>query len=128
MSWPPFSSAIINAAPPAALLRAAVAALSRSFLAPAVVLEARGGQLVPLAAEMGAQPSAGDLEAAAWVAANDRPTRAGTYPFDQSGFDFWPAVTAGGRKLVLGVKFRTRPAKPETQVELIAGYLAESSL
>jgi K+-sensing histidine kinase KdpD len=120
--------ATINAAPPAALLRAAAAALSRSFGSPAVVLEARSSGLAPLAAEMGAQPSPEDLDAAAWVAANDRPTRAGTYPFDQSDFDFWPAVTAGGRRLVLGVQFRARPAKPETQIELIAGYLAESSL
>ena len=119
--------AIINAGPPAALIRAAASALGHIFNAPAVVLEVKADALTPLAASGGAQLTDADREAAAWAVANGKPTRAGTYPFDQAEFDFWPAATAAGRRLALGVRFQGRPPAPERHVDLVAGYLAASS-
>jgi len=120
--------AVIEAEPPAALIETAATALGRIFDAPAVVLAETSGKLSPAAASGGARLSPADLEAAQWALANNKPTRAETYPFDQAVFDFWPAPTPANRRLVLGVKLaglpNGRPQDPNRQVELVAAYLA----
>lgn len=119
--------AIIKSESPDALIRTAADSLGRIFNAPAVILMEQAGTLIPAA---GGQASleAADTEAAQWALANDKPTRAGIYPFDRATFDFWPVQIPAGRRLVLGVKFSDaaegRPASPDRYVELIAGYLA----
>ena len=118
---------IVNKAPPAAQLRAAARALGRAFDAPAIILEVRDRDLALVAADRGGRPTAGDLEAAAWTSANHKPSRAGTYPFGASEYDFWPATSAAQRLLVLGVRQRNRPADADRLAEMVAGYLGESA-
>ncbi len=119
--------AVITEAPAPALLTTAAGALSQIFDAPAVVLAEKAGKLWPAGAAGGANLSAADAEAAIWVLANGRPTRAGIYPFDTSGFDFWPVLSPANHRLVLGVKLTGRPAgrprDPGRQIEMVAAYL-----
>lgn len=120
--------AVIGAEPPAALIKTAATALGRIFNAPAVVLTETSGTLSPAAASGGATLSGADQEAAQWALANDKPTRAETYPFDQAVFDFWPVQTPANHRLVLGLNLQGlpdgRPRNPDRQVELVAAYLA----
>ena len=120
--------AIIKAEPSHDLVQIATRSLGRIFDAPALILTEKSGKLWPTASSGGANPTAADHEAAQWALANDTPTRAETYPFDQAEFDFWPVVTPASRRLVLGVRFAGRadgrPDAPERLVELVAGYLA----
>jgi len=120
--------AVIRAEPGSAVIGLAAQSLGRIFDAPAVVLREAAGRLTVAATSGGAALSAADLEAAQWALANDKPTRAEAYPFDQSTFDFWPARGPGARGLVLGVKLtgraEGRPDVPDRHVELVAGYLA----
>lgn len=123
--------AIIKSEPAEAVVRTAAESLGRIFDAPAVILAERAGRLTPVAASRGASPTPADLEAARWSLENARPTRGETYPFDQADFDFWPVLTPANRRLVLGVRLTGaaggRPAVPDRNVELVAGYLAAAS-
>jgi K+-sensing histidine kinase KdpD len=123
--------AVIQAEPAPALIRTAAEALGGIFDAPAVVLAEQSGALRPAAASGGATLSSDDQEAAQWALANDKPTRAETYPFDRSAFDFWPVRTPASARLVLGVKLADlpdgRPQDPGRQMELVAGYLAAAA-
>lgn len=123
--------AVIKAEPPAALIKTAATVLGRIFDAPAVVLTEQSAKLRPAAASGGAMLSTADQEAADWALANDKPTRAETYPFDQAAFDFWPVQTPANRRLVLGVKLVNipggRPRDPDRQVELVAAYLSAAT-
>lgn len=121
--------AVISGAPAKVVQQTAAACLSRVFEAPAVILAEVDGRLAPVGASAGAALSEADAEAAQWVRANNKPTRAETYPFDQAQYDFWPAPGAGGA--VVGVKLtgrkEGRPDIPDRQVELVCGYLAVGS-
>lgn len=117
---------VISQGDHATLLAAAAAALTAIFDAPAVILEDLDGKLTEVASERGARPAPDDLEAARWVAANGRPSRSETYPFDRSAYDFWPAALAGNRILVLGVRGGSRRPAPDGAIEMVAGYLAAS--
>lgn len=123
--------AVIQAAPSSALIKTAASALNGIFDAPAVVLAERSGELWPAAASGGATLSADDQEAAQWALVNGKPTRAETYPFDRSAFDFWPVQTPADSRLVLGVKLAGlpdgRPQDPGRQMELVAAYLAAAA-
>jgi two-component system sensor histidine kinase KdpD len=107
---------------------AAVRTLERIFKAPAVVLKLRGDDLSVVAASEGAALTAADHEAARWALGSRLPTRAGAYPVDAAGFDFWPVITPARRQAVVGVALaprgKNRPANPERLVEIVAGYLA----
>lgn len=120
--------AVIQAEPSSQVVGRAAQSLSRIFDAPAVILQQRPERLTIAATSGGAAPSPADFEAAQWVLANEKPTRAETYPFDQSTFDFWPARGPDGCGLVLGVQLTARvtgrPDVPDRHVELVAGYLA----
>ncbi|WP_293380248.1 DUF4118 domain-containing protein [Phenylobacterium sp.] len=120
--------AVIEAQPAAVLMRTAALALAQIFEAPAVVLAEQSGKLWPAAASSGPALSAADQEAAQWALANDKPTRAETFPFDQSRFDFWPVQTPASHRLVLGVRLRGRsggrPRDPAREVEMVAAYLS----
>jgi K+-sensing histidine kinase KdpD len=122
---------IIQSEPRAVLIKTAAEALGRIFDAPAVVLAEQDGKLRPAASSSGVNLSAADQEAAQWALANDKPTRAETYPFDQAEFDFWPVQTPANRRLVLGVKLAGRadgrPDVPDRHVELVAAYLAAAA-
>jgi two-component system sensor histidine kinase KdpD len=119
---------VIKGAPANDLLQTAARALGQIFDAPAVVLAEQAGKLAPAAAGRGATLAPADHEAAQWALANDKATRADTYPFDQAAFDFWPVQTPANRRLVLGVKLaggsEGRPTDADLQVELVAAYLA----
>lgn len=121
--------AVIQAEPPSTLTKIAATALSRIFDAPAVVLSEKAGKLWPAGASGGATMSTADQEAANWAHANNQPTRAETYPFDQAVFDFWPVQTTP--RLVLGVNLvgqpGGRPSNPSRQVELVAAYLSAAN-
>ena len=123
--------AVIKAEPAPALIKTAASALGRIFDAPAIVLAEQSGKLSPVAASGGAVLSAADEEAAQWALANDKPTRADTYPFDQAVFDFWPVQTPANHRLVLGVmlarRSEGRPQDPSRQVELVAAYLSAAA-
>ena len=123
--------AVIEGEPPAALIETAATVLGRIFGAPAVVLAEQSARLQPVAASGGAILSTADQEAAHWALANDKPTRAETYPFDQAVFDFWPVQAPATRRLVLGVKLVNRPdgrpRDPDRQVELVAAYLSAAT-
>lgn len=123
--------AVIKAEPSAVLIKTAANALGGIFNAPAVVLSERAGKLWPAASSGGARLSDADQEAAQWALENNKPTRAETYPFDRAEFDFWPVQAPANHRLVLGVKLadrdRGRPAAPDRQVELVAGYLAAAA-
>lgn len=120
--------AVIKAEPADRLMHTASKALGHIFDAPAVVLGEQAGRLRPTATCGRAILSLPDLEAAQWALANDKPTRAETYPFDQATFDFWPVQTPANRRLVLGVQLagasEGRPTDADLQVELVAAYLA----
>jgi two-component system sensor histidine kinase KdpD len=107
---------------------AAVRTLERIFKAPAVVLKLRGDELSVVAASPGVDLTTADLEAARWALGSRLPTRAGTYPIDAAGFDFWPVITPARRQAVIGVALaqrgKNRPASPERLVEIVGGYLA----
>ena len=123
--------AVIKAEPTSALIKTAASALGRIFDAPAIVLAEQSGKLSPVAASGGAILSSADEEAAQWALANDKPTRADTYPFDQAVFDFWPVQTPANHRLVLGVilarRAEGRPQDPSRQVELVAAYLSAAA-
>lgn len=123
--------AIIRAEPYAAVMDLAARSLGEIFDTPAVVLQEAPGALHVAAASGGVQPSAADLDAAQWALANGKATRAETYPFDQSVFDFWPVPSPSGQRLVLGVRLSGRadgrPAAPDRYVDLVAAYLAASA-
>jgi two-component system sensor histidine kinase KdpD len=123
--------AVIKADPAEPLLHTAAEALSHIFDAPATVLAEQAGKLWPTAHGGRAILSLPDIEAAQWALANDKPTRADTYPFDQAVFDFWPVQTPANRRLVLGVKLagasEGRPTDADLQVELVAAYLAAAT-
>lgn len=122
---------IIESQPHAALIKTAAEALGRIFDAPAVVLAEQDGKLALAASSGDANLSAVDQEAAQWALANDKPTRAETYPFDQADFDFWPVQIPANHRLVLGVKLTGRadgrPDVPDRHVELVAAYLAAAA-
>jgi len=124
--------AVIQAEPSTALIKTAASALSGIFDVPAVVLAETSGKLAPAAASRGARLTQDEEEAAQWALANDKPTRAETYPFDQSSFDFWPVQTPANHRLVLGVKLAGapdgRPQDPGRQMELVAAYLAAAAM
>jgi K+-sensing histidine kinase KdpD len=122
------ADAVIAEAPAPALLTTAAGALSQIFDAPAIVLAEKAGKLWPAAAAGGASLSAADAEAAHWALANGQATRGETYPFDTSGFDFWPVLSPANHRLVLGVKLTGlaggRPKDPNRQVDMVAAYLS----
>jgi K+-sensing histidine kinase KdpD len=117
--------AVINAAEPREVTRAAALALSRVFRAPAVVLLEKDGALALAARAGDATLSAADEAAARLSLASDLATRGGVYPAQEASFDFWPIASSGG---VLGVQLddadKGRPAEPEKLVEIIGAYLA----
>lgn len=121
---------IVEGRPQGEIVQAAAAALNRAFRAPAVVFLDRGGSF-GVAASAGDPATTAADEAAARGALDTRlASRAETYPFDQSTFDFWPVATPARGRWVLGVDFsrspRGRPRTPERIVEVVAGYLAVS--
>lgn len=110
------------------IVQAAAMTLNQIFAAPAVVVASRG-ELIGIEAAAGGPSFTPAEEAAARDALASRlPTRAKTYPFDQSQFDFWPVADRFRGHCVIGVDFtnaRTpRAADPERFVEVVAGYLA----
>ena len=110
------------------IAEAAAQALHRLFNSPAVILIDEAGELALAAEAGGAELGAPDLEAARWVVGSRLATRAGVYPADAAGFDFWPVVTPQRRQCVIGVRFEDlddgRPEAPERMVEIVGGYLS----
>ncbi len=118
---------VTEGAPSAAVIVAASQALGRIFQAPAVVLLERDGDLVARAKAEGALLSDRDKEAARWSLAQGLATRAGTFPFDEATYDFWPLRVPGAHGVVLGVGASSRRdgrlADADRYFELVGGYL-----
>lgn len=120
--------ALIESRPPAEILQAAAAALHQIFRAPTVIFTEDGGVLRQAAAAGDPKVGKADEEAALGAMADHIHTRAETYPFDRSEFEFWPVTTPQGRRSVIGLDFthgaEERPASPERFVEVVAAYLS----
>jgi two-component system sensor histidine kinase KdpD len=119
---------VIQARPQPEILQAAATALRRIFRAPAVIYVQDAGGFHPAATAGEPRISALDEEAARGAMAAQLHTRAEAYPFDQAEFEFWPVLTPGGSRCVIGVDFThaevERPVKPERFTDAVAAYLA----
>lgn len=115
---------IIEGRPEWEILRAATAALHRAFRAPVVVGLRSGGAVKAVASAGDAKLVAADAEAALGALQANLATRAGTYPYDKSQFDFWPVASQGEQGWVIGVAFRDRPEAPERFIDAVRGYVA----
>ncbi|HLZ82977.1 MAG TPA: DUF4118 domain-containing protein [Caulobacteraceae bacterium] len=119
---------VIQSAPTPEILAAAATALHQIFRAPSVIYIQLAGALRPIASAGGAQITPAEEEAAKGALEAGLRTRADTYPYPKSAFDFWPLETPKGRAFVLGVGFvqsgRGRPPAPDRFIEIVAAYLA----
>lgn len=119
---------VIAERPRPEVLQAAAEALTRIFRAPAVIFLEEGGGLRRAATAGRPQITAADETAAAGALADQLHTRAETYPYDQSEFEFWPVAAPAHGGCVIGVDFThaqsERPEKPERFVDVVAAYLA----
>jgi len=107
------------------LMKAANRALERTFQAPAITLDGTAEALTLSAASEGVELGQADMDAARWALASRLPTRAGTYPYEQATFDYWPIVTPSRLQAVVGVCFdEGRPEGAEPLIEIIIGHLA----
>jgi two-component system sensor histidine kinase KdpD len=102
-------------------------ALAHAFGVPAAVL-IDDGQGFEVFSAGGAPPGEADIEAARWSLASRLAGRAGEYPVEAAGFDFWPVVTGQRQGFVLGVRFAGLPdGRPEgvrRLVDTVAGYIS----
>jgi K+-sensing histidine kinase KdpD len=119
--------AVVHGASRDELLRAAAAALTRMFQAPAVVLVERGETFETAAVTQGAELTAADMAAAKVALSSALATRGGVYPTDSAAFDFWPVSAGEPPRVALGVNFedadKDRPRNPERLVEIVSAYL-----
>lgn len=119
---------VIHTAPTPEILSTAATALHQIFRAPSVIFIQLAGALRPLASAGGARITEAEEEAAKGAFESRLHTRADTYPYHKSTFEFWPVETPDGRGCVIGVGFaqagRDRPAAPERFIEIVAAYLA----
>jgi K+-sensing histidine kinase KdpD len=106
------------------VVRGAAETLHRAFGAPALIALQSGGELKTVALAGEAQLTDADREAALGALADDFPTRAATYPYGKSTFDFWPAARDGDQAWVIGVAFRERPDRPERLVDIVRAHVA----
>jgi K+-sensing histidine kinase KdpD len=119
---------IIEQQPRAEILNAAAVALERIFRAPAVIYLLDAGRLRRAAGAGDPQVNAADEEAAAGALSNQLHSRAGTYPYGEAAFDFWPVKTPSGCRCVIGVELsrngEERPYNPERFTDVVSAYLA----
>jgi len=110
------------------ILAAAASALNRIFRAPAAIFVKRGAELRLAACAGGATITTAEEEAARGTLDSGVQSRAETYPFTGSAFDFWPVAARGHGACVVGVSFlaagRPRPAEAERFIEIVGAYLA----
>ncbi|HTX48289.1 MAG TPA: DUF4118 domain-containing protein [Caulobacteraceae bacterium] len=121
--------AVVQRRPEAEVASAAAAALQRAFDATAVVFGERDGRLTLIARAGAPRLGEADEAAARAAAASGVPVRAGAYPAEEAGFDFWP-VAGAGRNLVVGVDAvgASRPARSEALIDLVIAYLAAAGV
>lgn len=119
--------ALMGAADRPTILRLAAETLGRMFQAPAVVGAQEGEALRLEAAPGGALPEA-DLDAAKWALAAKLSSRAQAYPVENARYDFWPVLSQGVARAVIGLDLtgrdEGRPAAPERLVEIVGGYVS----
>lgn len=118
---------VVDGATPSQLENEAAEALGRIFRSPCVILVAHSGDLELKAQSGRAILSATDYEAAKWSLENHKAIRGENFPFETSGFDFWPIGRNGAPRLVIGVSSAGDrddwPDSPEAYVELVGAYL-----
>jgi len=119
---------VIAARPHGEVLQAAATALNRIFRTPAVIF-LQDGETLRVAATAGRpQITRAEEEAARGSLQDQLHTRAESYPFERSEFEFWPVKAPGGRGCILGLDFgrngAERPPTPERLVDVVAAYLA----
>jgi two-component system sensor histidine kinase KdpD len=106
----------------------AAVALHKIFDAPAVVFMRGMGECRGVASAGLPKLTPSEIAAANWVRSAGIATRAETYPFGASLFDFWPVGGPGPCECVIGVGFaasgRGRPAEADRFAEMVSGYLA----
>ncbi len=119
---------LIGAARRPDIAAAAAEALGRMFGAPAAILLDTGEGMEVAAKTQGADLTAIDLEAASWALASRLPTRAGAYPVEQAGFDFWPVMSSQRQGAAIGVQLERapdgRPEAAERLIDIVRGYVA----
>jgi two-component system sensor histidine kinase KdpD len=119
---------VIQAGPDPEILAAAATALNQIFRAPSVIYMRQGPALRPVASAGGARMTAAEEEAAISARDSGLRSRAETYPYAASEFDFWPVESSGDCRWVLGVSFmnsgRARPEAPDRFIEIVGAYLA----
>jgi two-component system sensor histidine kinase KdpD len=107
--------------------QAGAQALAHLFGVPAVVLIDTGPDFEVFSAG-GAALGEADMEAARWSLASRLASRAGEYPVEAAGFDFWPVVTGQRQGFVLGLRFAGladgRPEGVDRLVDTVAGYVS----
>jgi K+-sensing histidine kinase KdpD len=120
--------AVVERRPESEVASAAASALQRSFQAAAVIFGERDGRLSLIAKAGVPRLGEADEAAARAAAASHVPVRAGAYPADAAGFDFWPVLGSAGRNLVVGVDAAAahRPEGSEALIELVVAYLTAS--
>lgn len=119
---------VIDDRPEWEVMRSAAAVLNRAFRAPAVILLKHGESFAPVASAGEANLTEADREAARAALEAHVATHGGAYPYDASGFDFWPVAVRGEMGWVIGVGFlrsrQERPLCPERFVDVVRGYVA----
>jgi two-component system sensor histidine kinase KdpD len=122
---------VIEGRPRREIFQAAAIALGQIFGAPAAIFQEGKAGVELLASSARATITQADEEAALGDIALQLPSRARSYPFEESHFDFWPLRTASAGTFVIGVDFSQapdgRPPAPERFVETVGAYLAAAA-
>lgn len=118
------SRAVTLAGDQRAAISAALDAAMSLFSVPTTLMVLTDGRVETLSSRGGIEPGDAELDAARSSLTWARFTPAGTYPFDNSRFDFWPAATMG-LSLTIGFAFEPgeRPEDAAALVETLAGLL-----
>jgi K+-sensing histidine kinase KdpD len=116
---------VIEGRPEWEIVRAAADALNRVFGAPAVICLRSGEDVAPVAGAGDPKLTEADREAALGALGAGLVSRAASYPYDKSRFDFWPLVTADGAGWAIGVEFpgarSERPASADRFIDIVRG-------
>jgi K+-sensing histidine kinase KdpD len=118
---------VIEGRPRREIVQMAAWSLGQLFGAPSSIFKEGVGGMELVAVSAGTTITSADEEAAHGAVTLHLPSRARSYPFEESHFDFWPVQTSA-EMFVLGVDFSRaadgRPAHPERLIEVVGAYLA----
>jgi K+-sensing histidine kinase KdpD len=101
-------------------------ALTDLFEVQAVVIRVSNGDADLVATTGAIELQEAEFEAARLSLTTCAVVRAGVFPADASRFDLWPVPVRAAPHIVVGLAFDpdARPSKPDTLVEIVAGFMA----